>query len=77
VLVVLKRLNLVVIVLNSIIFVSYHHRTVRVHQVNLREAFDETVLVCDLAALVNGVLLGTIYCQFHINEYSFERARTT
>lgn len=61
-LVVLKRLDLVVIVLNTMIFVSYHPRILCVHEVHLREAFDETVLVCDLAALVNGVLLGTINC---------------
>lgn len=29
---------------------------------NIRKALDEAVLVCDLAALVLGVLLGTMGC---------------
>jgi hypothetical protein len=62
VLVALKCLDRVVIVLDTMIFVSHHPRIPYVHEVNLRKALDETVLVCDLAALVNGVLLGTINC---------------
>lgn len=58
----LKCLDLVVIVLNTMIFVSYHPIILYVHEVNLREALDETVLMCYLAALVNGVLLRTINC---------------
>lgn len=40
---------------------------------NLRKALDEAVLVCDLASLIYGVLLGTIGCQFYTAVYCIGR----